>query len=207
MSTAISPWDRTRFEKLRESIADEAEVRARLANWDQDLIRNTKELADARLALDKATKARDAKYRSLRSLIATESGDSIKAHLGELFHLDDEITSANHRISEIIARGLSSHDRDNVIRRIAIIDRTREDMIALSPFAQEIRDLRSEIRAHSENGNAAKRIQMQIDDAKRSNYDNRDELVEHYGAILSRHNRKLAAMQADLDALLQRVFE
>lgn len=207
MSNAtLAPWDRTKFEKLKASISDEAEVRARLVNWDADLVRNTKEISEAKHALNKATQARETKYRSLRPLLATESGESIKAHLGELFHLEDEILSANRLIREIGARGLSNHDRDNLVSRIAVIDRTREDMIDLSPFCRTIREQRSEIRAHAENGNAEKRILLKIDEAKRSHHDNKHELVEHYEALLERHNRKLAEMQANLAALLKGVF-
>lgn len=205
MSTTLSTWDQARFEKLKASISDEADVRARLANWDADLIANTKQLADAKAALTQATQARDAKYRSLRPLLATESATAIKSHLGELFVLDDEILSALRRIREINSRGMSQHDRDNLVRRLDAIGIVKSEMINLSPLRLPIRDLQSEIRQLSENGNAAKRLLMQIEHAKKSP-DNRDELVEHYTLLLDRHNRKLNQLHAELNALLQRVF-
>lgn len=206
MSASTLAWDRTRFEALKQSIADEADVRARLATWDADLIAHTKALAEAKHTLSLATNARDNKYRSLRALLATESGDSMKDHLGELFHLDDEILSANRRIREVSAKGMSQHDRDNLVRRIDQIAMVKSDMINLSPFRVEIRDKQSEIRQLSENGNAAKRLLMQIEAAKKAPHDNRDELVEYYTLLLERHNKKLAQMHAELDALLGRVF-
>lgn len=205
-NTTLAPWDRTKFEKLKASIADEADVRARLASWDADLIANTKALAEAKLALTQATEARSAKYRSLRSLLATESGESIKAHLGELFVLDDQILDSNRSVREISARGMSSQDRDTLARRLDAIAVIKSDMINLSPFRDEIRDKQSEIRQLSEGGNAAKRLVSQIEAAKKSTYDNKQEWIDHYTLLLDRHNRKLAQMHADLDALLQRVF-
>lgn len=205
-ATLALSWDQAKFAKLKASIADEADVRARLATWDADLIANTKALAEARLALSQATQARDTKYRSLRSLLAKESGESIKSHLGELFHLDGEILSANRRIREVSAKGMSQQDRDNLVRRLDQIAIVKSDMINLSPFRVEIRDKQSEIRQLSENGNAAKRLVFQIEAAKKSTYDNKQEWIDHYTLLLERHNRKLAQMHAELDAHLQRVF-
>lgn len=207
MSNAtLASWDKAKFEKLKASISDEADVKARLASWDTDLVARTKELAEAKHTLSQATNARDSKYRSLRSLLGTESAESIKAYLVQLFALDDEILSANRRIREVSAKGMSQHDRDNLVRRLDQIAMVKSDMINLSPFRREIRDQQSEIRQLSENGNAAKRLLLQIEAAKKAPHDNRDELVEYYTLLLERHNRKLAQMHADLDALLQRVF-
>jgi hypothetical protein len=202
----MTAWDQAKFAKLKASISDEPDVRARLANWDADLIANKKALADAKAALSASTKARDSKYQSLRPLLATETATAIKSHLGELFVLDDEILSTNRLIREISGRGMSQHDRDNLVRRLDAIAIVKSEMINLSPLRSPIRDMQSEIRQLSENGNAAKRIVAQIESAKKSQFDNKQEWIDHYTLLLERHNRKLAQMHADLDALLQRVF-
>ncbi len=207
MSTnTLAPWDQAKFQKLKASIADEADVRARLASWDATLIENTKELAAAKAALTASTKARDTKYQSLRALLATESATAIKSHLNELFVLDDEVESHGRLIREINSRGMSSVDRDNLIRRLDAIAMIKNDIVNFSPLRREIREQQAEIREFGEGGNAAKRLQLQVEAAKTSHFDNRDELVAHYTFLLERHNRKLAAMQANLEALLKRVF-
>lgn len=207
MSNAtLAPWDIAKFAKLKASIADEADVRERLATWDADLIAHTKQLSSAKAALSCLMRRRDQAYAVLRSLIGKETATVVQSRLGELFETDDAIESANFRIREINSRGMSSVDRDNLVFRLAVIERVKGEMIDLSPFGNEIRDQQTEIRALSENGNAAKRLLLQVDNAKKSPYDNRHELVEHYTFLLERHNRKLAAMQANLEALLERVF-